>query len=74
MNHRRELLTYIRSLTSRECEEALDVLQRHLEGPRCPSCDCRDMDRLMWSEDEHVTCDACGFTWDPNRGGPLGER
>jgi hypothetical protein len=30
-----------------------------------------DLDRLVWVADEHVTCDSCGFSWDPNRGGPL---
>jgi uncharacterized metal-binding protein (TIGR02443 family) len=41
-------------------------------GPSCPSCGERNLDLLVWGEDdEHVTCHTCGFTWNPNRGGPL---
>jgi len=70
---RDELLHLVDCLSDKECERALELLAplRSAGGPTCPSCGENDMDLLEWSEDEHVTCHTCGFTWDPNRGGPL---
>jgi hypothetical protein len=69
---RDELLHLVDCFTDDECERALTLLGP-LRRPMCPSCGEDDLDRLVWREDEHVTCETCGFTWDPNRGGPLGK-
>jgi predicted RNA-binding Zn-ribbon protein involved in translation (DUF1610 family) len=33
----------------------------------CPNCGERRIDRLWWDEtgEEYVTCDTCGFKYDP---------
>ena len=31
----------------------------------CPTCGERDIDRLVWQDDETVRCDACGMTYQP---------
>ena len=73
---RDELLHLVSTLSDAECERALELLAPlcPYRGPACPSCGEDDLDRLVWGEDEHVTCHTCGFTWDPNRGGPLRRR
>jgi Zn ribbon nucleic-acid-binding protein len=59
--------------TDEECERAVALLTVWFRaGPSCPSCGERNLDLLVWGEDDtHVTCAACGFVWDPNRSGPL---
>jgi rubredoxin len=43
----------------------------------CPSCGEREMDRLVWNEDEQVECTTCGHVYDPEsnaaNGGVEGE-
>lgn len=67
---RDELRHLVDCLSDAECERALTLLAP-LRGPACPDCGEADIDRLVWSEDEHVTCANCGFTWDPNQGRAL---
>jgi hypothetical protein len=63
---RDELFHLVECLTDAECERALDLLLP-LRGPSCPSCGEDDLDRLIWDEEgENVTCEACGFSWNPN--------
>ena len=31
----------------------------------CPHCGERDMDRLVWIDDEQVTCQNCGAVYTP---------
>jgi DNA-directed RNA polymerase subunit RPC12/RpoP len=64
---RDELLHLVECLTDAECEQALELLLP-LRGSRCPYCGVSDLDQLVWDEDgEYVSCDDCGFCWDPNR-------
>lgn len=37
----------------------------------CPQCGERDIDALIWQEDETVTCWKCGCNYDPNTPQPL---
>ena len=34
-------------------------------GDACPGCDERDIDRLVWIDDERVRCATCGTTYEP---------
>jgi hypothetical protein len=34
-------------------------------GPACPCCGERDVDHLIWTDDETVTCQACGLAFNP---------
>jgi uncharacterized Zn finger protein len=31
----------------------------------CPKCGERDMDNLVWDDDENVRCATCGTVYDP---------
>jgi len=33
----------------------------------CPRCDERDIDRLVWIDDDAVRCSTCGAEYDPLR-------
>lgn len=41
--------------------------ERELVEPAfvCPHCGERDMDRLVWIEDDRVECQNCGQSYDP---------
>ena len=40
----------------------------------CPVCSERDIDRLVWIDDETVRCTMCGIEYQPSKGGDHEQR
>ena len=49
--------------------DELDPPLANRVGPAeaCPNCGGREVDRLVWQDDESVRCDACGKMYQPGK-------
>ena len=52
-----------------EHEQLRGIVDALTAGPHCPSCGESDLDRLIWADDERVTCASCGREYRPQEQG-----